>query len=163
MGTNKEQNTGIRECFMNCPLCNWSLSKLRYHEIEVDVCRRCNGIWFDQGELKEYIDDMLMDKTDIPNSPVHAKKPPVVGQAQIKEPVNECPRCRQPMNHFNYCYDSNIILDKCPVCGGIWVGGGKLEKMVEYHKVNPYLEGMGKGLAKQVDQHNKMQSLADFR
>jgi len=59
------------------------------------------------------------------------------------------------MKQFNYAYDSNIFLDRCPDCGGIWADAGEMLQVARHLKpdldreiiakgliVNPYLEQM---------------------
>jgi Zn-finger nucleic acid-binding protein len=42
-----------------------------------------------------------------------------------------CPACHVSMDKFRYMYSSNIILDECPNCGGVWVQDGELRRMRE--------------------------------
>ncbi len=50
------------------------------------------------------------------------------------------------MDKFNYMYDSNIILDKCKTCNGLWADGGELIKLAIYTKGNPILNSLGNAL-----------------
>jgi Zn-finger nucleic acid-binding protein len=145
---------------MDCPVCHTFLNRVIFHDMAIDSCNQCGGLWFDEGELKDYIRGKLFERRDIPESPIELNKN-VVGTALIKEPAKSCPHCHQSMQSFNYCYDSNVILDKCPECSGIWVDGGEFEKMVQYHKVNPDLIGMGEGIAQQVNSSEKFKQMAE--
>jgi Zn-finger nucleic acid-binding protein len=42
-----------------------------------------------------------------------------------------CPRCGVPMEPFNYAGDSGILLDRCRSCGGLWLDGGDLERVLQ--------------------------------
>jgi len=42
-----------------------------------------------------------------------------------------------PMEVVNYSYDSNVFLDKCPACGGVWTDEGEVERVARYLKGNP--------------------------
>jgi membrane associated rhomboid family serine protease len=41
------------------------------------------------------------------------------------------------MNKFNYAYGSNVILDKCPDCDGIWADAGESKLVAQYLKDDP--------------------------
>ncbi len=41
---------------MKCPNCNETLLMTERHQVEIDYCPSCRGIWLDRGEL-----DKLMD------------------------------------------------------------------------------------------------------
>ena len=42
---------------MNCPNDNEQLEKVLFHNVEVDYCPKCLGIWFDTDELRQAKDD----------------------------------------------------------------------------------------------------------
>lgn len=145
---------------MQCPVCNNALTEKLYYQVPIHVCTQCGGIWFEQGELKEYIDDMLIERQDIPDLPISTQTIPAIGEIKIKEPVKPCPKCQQTMTPYNYCYNSNVILDKCAPCQGIWVDGGKIEQIAQYHKVNPDVAGIGEGLAEFTAYNEKIKDIA---
>jgi uncharacterized protein with PIN domain len=44
--------------YMKCPKCGANLTEREYHQIKIDVCPECNGLWLDAGEME------LMAKVD---------------------------------------------------------------------------------------------------
>ena len=38
--------------WMKCPKCGSDLEEINYHNVMIDKCSECNGIWLDQGELE---------------------------------------------------------------------------------------------------------------
>ncbi len=38
-------------CFMKCPKCGGDLAERTMHQVKVDVCNKCGGVWLDAGEL----------------------------------------------------------------------------------------------------------------
>jgi len=38
--------------WMKCPKCGSDLEEINYHNVMIDKCPECNGIWLDQGELE---------------------------------------------------------------------------------------------------------------
>lgn len=39
-----------------CPNCNLSIQQVRRHDIEIDMCPQCRGVWMDRGELEKILD-----------------------------------------------------------------------------------------------------------
>jgi uncharacterized protein len=37
---------------LTCPRCGGSLAEREFHQVKVDVCKSCRGIWLDHGELE---------------------------------------------------------------------------------------------------------------
>jgi len=42
--------------FMKCPKCGGDLATETYHNIQVDRCGECHGVWFDAGEVESLVD-----------------------------------------------------------------------------------------------------------
>ena len=36
---------------MSCPRCGGTLGERVYHNVRIDVCNSCRGVWLDRGEL----------------------------------------------------------------------------------------------------------------
>ena len=41
---------------MLCPVCKYDMIVVEYHDIELDYCTTCQGVWFDYGELELLLD-----------------------------------------------------------------------------------------------------------
>jgi uncharacterized protein len=39
--------------YMHCPKCGQVLKEILYHEVPVDICPFCQGMWLDKGELEQ--------------------------------------------------------------------------------------------------------------
>ncbi len=37
--------------YMKCPKCGADLVEKEFHQVHVDVCNECQGMWFDGGEI----------------------------------------------------------------------------------------------------------------
>jgi Zn finger protein HypA/HybF involved in hydrogenase expression len=37
--------------FMKCPKCGANLKEKEFHQIKIDTCPECHGIWLDAGEM----------------------------------------------------------------------------------------------------------------
>ncbi|MCS7065445.1 MAG: zf-TFIIB domain-containing protein [Fimbriimonadales bacterium] len=106
-----------------CPTCQVPLVPQSHLGITIDVCPTCAGIWFDADELGRLreIDPAALPRLDQLYQPA----------VERYEGAGErfCPACRAPMYRYNYLYTSNITLDSCDACGGVWVDHGELIKM----------------------------------
>lgn len=106
---------------MKCPACKESLVILELHEIEIDYCTNCNGIWLDAGELEL----MLEDETE---------KAKLIQSLEIVEDSKEkklkCPVCKDKMEKVKH-KQVNIITDKCIHNHGIWFDKGELQELIK--------------------------------
>ena len=41
---------------MICPRCNSNLNISNSHDVEIDFCSNCRGVWLDRGELEKIIE-----------------------------------------------------------------------------------------------------------
>ncbi len=107
---------------MNCPRCQNELKTIEVKEvnttIELDQCEQCGGTWFDPGEIAPFqkiIEPVLWEVRDIPSK-----------QEQFKNLY--CPRCgsEKAMEKIPHPRDSNVIMDQCFDCGGIWLDHGEM-------------------------------------
>ncbi len=145
---------------MKCPACSSHLERKKYHEIAVDTCPTCRGIWFDQNELVPFIHLFLEDHQDLPNSTIQLSKT-ITSIDRLNEPCRCCPRCEQPLKKINYAYDSNIIVDKCVSCDGVWADGPEVKQLAVYAKGNPKLDKLGVSLAEHVTEQQDLRDITD--
>ncbi|MEW5820032.1 MAG: zf-TFIIB domain-containing protein [Cyanobacteriota bacterium] len=117
---------------LTCPNCKDSLEPKIIGGIEVDFCEKgCKGIWFDEGELKkirEFPDDSETLKT------IEGNFTPKLKEEALKEDARMCPRCNIELYKYNWDMRSNIFLDSCEQCNGLWIDAGELIGMNEYLK-----------------------------
>jgi uncharacterized protein len=46
---------------MNCPVCSERMREITKHNVEVDICPSCKGVWLDRGELEKIIERVSSD------------------------------------------------------------------------------------------------------
>lgn len=63
--------TTIERLPMACPLCHVELTMAERHEVEIDYCPRCRGVWLDRGEL-----DKILDRAGGPYRSDERREPP---------------------------------------------------------------------------------------
>jgi Zn-finger nucleic acid-binding protein len=38
---------------MRCPRCDGSLKESKFHDVLINTCEKCGGVWLDSGELEQ--------------------------------------------------------------------------------------------------------------
>jgi Zn-finger nucleic acid-binding protein len=111
---------------MVCPLCKTELKKAVFYGTEVDYCSKCLGLWFDRDELRQAKDEKDKDLNwlDIDLWKEEAK-------FKISKDKKICPKCGVPLYEVNYG-DSDIKVDICNLCQGIWLDRGEFKKIIDY-------------------------------
>jgi uncharacterized protein len=110
-----------------CPNCGLALKKEGVGSVTIDTCRECGGIWFDEGELRQ-IQQLGPEQMPQLESMVVPREIYVVRPEGSKL----CPVCNIILTVYRYQYTSQIQLDGCEQCGGVWVDEGELKGMAEF-------------------------------
>jgi Zn-finger nucleic acid-binding protein len=103
-----------------CPRC-WVEMKKEVVEVLgpnviIDVCPQCQGIWFDDNELKKVLGDRKLANYLTKHIGTQSKSKLV------------CPRCGGLMD-LEYAQD--VEIDVCLDCHGAWLDYGELERLKE--------------------------------
>ncbi len=102
------------------------LQQMLFHNVEVDYCPECLGIWFDRDELRlakddkdaqlEWLDfDIWRDKSKF----------------DMRRIDKRCPVCRMAMVEVGYDH-SKVKIDFCKHCQGIWLDRGEFKQIIIY-------------------------------
>ena len=111
-----------------CPDCELDLKHQTFRNVTVDVCPRCAGIFFDEGEVNK----LRIDGNDAMGELEEMVRPSedfIVDFRTMTEVSRRCPGCKTSMDKMRYLYSSPIMLDSCPNCCGVWVEDGELRRM----------------------------------
>ncbi len=149
---------------MFCPNDNEKLEKVLFHNVEVDYCPDCLGIWFDQNELRWAKDnkDKQLNWLDI--DLWRDKK-----SFEISRINKHCPVCRVGLIEINYD-DSKVKIDFCKMCQGVWLDRGEFKQIINYLKrksdyeiLHHYTKNLGKELWEVFSGPEKFrEELSDF-
>ncbi|MCK5851634.1 zf-TFIIB domain-containing protein [bacterium] len=134
---------------MNCPICNINLNPIVCENQEIDLCKKCGGVWFDKGELLKVVNSLLNKNKVDPQTVIESYSKKVIDSNKVKQLVRKCPRCLTDMQIYNYSYDSNIFLDKCCKCNGIWADKGEMQAVAKHLKGNPMMNNYAHSLIKE--------------
>lgn len=133
---------------MNCPKCKTQKlsEKVSVGDVVIDRCSFCGGLWFERDELRlakdkkvkdaRWVDIELKDeKLDWFKFELWKNKLKFKAAKDIKF----CPHCKTPLYKVAYG-DSDVKIDICGICGGIWLDQGEFKKIIKYVKNKAYYE-----------------------
>jgi len=112
---------------MECPNNHKApLQPMLFHEVEVDYCIECLGIWFDKDELAMAKNDKDKQLNWLDFDIWRDKK-----KFQVLRVNKRCPVCRVPFWEVSYD-DSKVKIDYCRRCEGIWLDRGEFKQIIIY-------------------------------
>ena len=144
---------------MKCPVCSSHLSPYSYGGQTIDVCPECHGIWFDPTELSVVAKEMIQ-KGQIANQEARDAFNVMPKSIAGDELEKMCPRCGVPTKVFNYSYDSNVFLNRCTMCQGVWTDTGELERIAKCIKGNPAVNRYAESLTKELTNECKQSMMS---
>ena len=111
---------------MVCPACKSDIIVVEYHNIELDYCTGCKGVWFDSGELELMLKSHNVEGTNrflenITSSP----------EARSTEKKRKCPICRRRMEKKTMGEPPPILVDMCRHGHGLWFDGGEVAQLIK--------------------------------
>ena len=112
---------------MKCPDCQNELKPVDCKGIVIHECVGCKGKWFERNELqraKNSADDDLR-WLDFDPFGEDAERLSVATQGRM------CPECSRKMSSLKYM-ESQVTIDKCSTCKGVWLDPGELAKIIRY-------------------------------
>ena len=115
----------MEENRMQCPKCNDNMEVKKIENVEIDVCSKCAGVWFDQDELRKAKDQTEPDLNWMDFEIWKHEDRFKFSQ----KPIN-CPKCKIDMVIINY-EDTNAEFDYCPQCRGTWLDEGEFNNIVD--------------------------------
>jgi len=114
---------------MYCPICkNSKLAKTILHNVEVNYCTKCLGIWFEQDELRQAKDEKDKDLNWLDIDLWKNEK-----DFRIVYGIRICPNCRMPLYEVYYG-DSKVVVDLCKLCHGVWLDRAEFKKIIDWLK-----------------------------
>lgn len=121
-----------------CPTCAQNLSLYKIFGIEIEACAKCKGIFLDKDELRS-LKDKSTKGTWLTlrwmDDEVEA-----IEKSRAKLSKRCCPKCSKVKFISTHFDGSDIVLDWCPNCRGVWLGRGQFQEILEYllKKLNSY-------------------------
>ena len=103
--------------------------------VEIDVCDRCHGAWFDRHELAAAL--------GIGNLEAFAPESPLLEGDEASRPCPRNPGVRMHKRHLTLQDASlpKLEIDQCAECGGIWLDKGESQTIMKIgEKLQPVLD-----------------------
>lgn len=113
---------------MKCPLDHETLEKALFHDVEVDYCPTCLGVWFEKDELQwaKHSKDEQLNWLDFD---IWRDK----GKFEVSPSDKHCPFCRAALVQVKYD-NSSVKIDFCKNCQGTWLDRGEFKQILVYLK-----------------------------
>jgi len=99
-----------------CPECERKMVMVRVGDVQVDACLRCEGVFFDPGELKS----LTGLQRDVPGDRLASR---------LSRRL--CPACRDAMTEQVFLRPFNLLVDRCPRGHGVYLEKGELKRVFE--------------------------------
>lgn len=118
-----------------------------FHNVEVDYCAECLGVWFDKNELANAKNDKDQQLNWLDFDVWRDKS-----KFSLQNINKRCPVCRLPFVQVGYD-DSSVKIDFCKHCQGIWLDRGEFKQIMTYLKRKAdyeILHHYAKNLAKEL-------------
>ena len=132
---------------------------MKVADFEVDLCRVCEGVWLQKGELKRLL---TLSRGEVAASPVV-----IAWHGASSRPQGDaarglfCPECMEPMRCYRFGGDRDVYIDGCPEGCGVWADDGELRRMHQsLHKSAP-LEGSAEDKALFAESPAALRGLAE--
>ena len=90
----------------------------------IEECQSCKGIWFEKGELRKTKDERNPNLNWLDFDVFHPSTDQEISETKLK-----CPQDQSQLFAVNYG-NTQVEIDVCPKCEGIWLDGGELNKII---------------------------------
>lgn len=108
---------------MNCPRCRSALSKTTVHDVDVETCGACGGMFLDHGTLDRIaephegdLEFSSLDRETFSHEDAHGP--------------TDCPRCAdETMKKVEFNIYTGIILDYCERCRAFWLDRKEMDRI----------------------------------
>lgn len=117
----KERKLNMSKC-IKCPVCEVDMANVKFHQIEVDRCPRCEGIWFDLLEHQDLKKEEGAGRIDLGARGATLSE---------KGKIIDCPRCKIRMSPTHDGDQPHIVYEKCSHCGGVFFDAGEFSDFKE--------------------------------
>jgi len=111
---------------MICPACKNNMIVVEHHQIELDYCPQCQGVWFDSGEM-----ELLVERLKLGDPELFLRSILRTTEAQSTEKKRRCPICTQKMKKTTIGEEPRILIDACQRRDGLWFDGGEMTQLLK--------------------------------
>jgi Zn-finger nucleic acid-binding protein len=98
---------------------------VEYHDIELDYCNSCKGVWFDSGELELLLKSQGLEESKTFFDGIFDSQ-----ETASPEKKRNCPVCGHKMKKTAIGGQPEILIDICPDKHGLWFDGGEVAQLI---------------------------------
>jgi len=110
---------------MICPVCKYAMVAVEYHNLELDYCNSCKGVWFDSGELELLLKSHSLEEPEAFFDGILNSQ-----EAASSEKKRNCPLCGRKMKKTALGGQPGILIDMCRDKHGLWFDGGEVAQLI---------------------------------
>jgi Zn-finger nucleic acid-binding protein len=121
---------------MICPVCKCDMIVVEYHNIELDYCTSCKGVWFDSGEL-----ELLLGSHNLEEAKLVLDSILYSQEAVSSEKKRKCPICGHKMKKTTIGEEPRTLIDVCGEEHGLWFDGGEVIQLIRHLPVGQLPKG----------------------
>ncbi len=111
---------------MKCADCGSGLVQTEQGGVKLDRCTQCGSLWLSDKNFKK-----LKDSKDRFVRWLNPDLWSDIEKHEIGRAKRECPGCGKPLHEIRYA-ESDIVIDICPDCCGVWLQKGEIDKITSY-------------------------------
>ncbi len=100
---------------------------VEYHNIELDYCNSCKGVWFDSGELELLLKSYGLEEPKTFFDGIFNSQ-----EAASPEKKRNCPICGHKMKKTAIGGQTEILIDVCRDKHGLWFDGGEVTQLIRH-------------------------------
>lgn len=141
---------------MKCPVEKENLKSILIHKVELDVCNKCNGVWFSAEELAkvtgEFASGNWLDKWEFNKYADETK-----GLQHGHDVTLQCPKDYADMVEYQFAGNSKIYIHRCPKCNGFWFDGNEVMHLREYVKPNHFKDMLANAIYHDINRNRVLE------
>jgi Zn-finger nucleic acid-binding protein len=111
---------------MRCPVCRHHMIVVEYHNVELDYCNNCRGVWFDSGELELLLKSYGLEEPKAFFENIFSSQ-----ETPCAEKKRKCPICGRRMKKTAIGEQPAVLIDACREKHGLWFDGGEVVQLIE--------------------------------
>ena len=112
---------------MLCPVCESAMIVVEYHNVELDFCHSCRGVWFDSGEL-----ELMLESHGLGQAKTFLDGILSAQESASPEKKRKCPLCGHKMKKTAIGEQPEILIDMCRDEHGLWFDGGEVTQLMRH-------------------------------
>jgi uncharacterized protein len=118
-----------------CPRCDQPMQEMQPGDAptRVDACLSCKGVWFGAGELSVFLSAGLQEVQRVRQA-IGDGLGAYVDRNVYEHNLIRCPGCHHGMERQSLGGQSDVMIDVCPYCKGVWLDAGELVAAYNFFK-----------------------------